>query len=324
MDCAASPIRAFAAIPHPLVDKEFRLACARNEIQKGPSMKLTTAAQTVPHAKYADSRRVGPAGAGRPPTPSVQRPNPLIVLVLGSGADAVRSRAWERAPFTAMVAINNAWQIRDDWDYLIHPEDFPPERWPPSVDPRRQTLVTAADYVPIQNEFGGFVYAGGTMAFTAGYWALGALKPDVMAFLGCDMVYHDGPQTHFYGRGAQDPLRDDVTLQSLEAKSLRFMAMANQENCLVVNLSAQASSRLVYPRCDPQQLARWTAQDLHTQLREQHGALDAQALDAALGMESELGYMVKSGRYWEVRESLDADKLRQLDQVWLAVGQAPM
>ena len=48
--------------------------------------------------------------------------------------------------------------------------------------------MTATDYVPVQNDFGGFVYAGGTMTFTAGYWALGALKPSVLAFLGCDMV----------------------------------------------------------------------------------------------------------------------------------------
>jgi hypothetical protein len=246
------------------------------------------------------------------------------VLVMGSGTDALRARNWSRAPFTTVVAINNAWQIRSDWDYLIHPEDFPPDRWPPSVDPRRQTLVTAADYVPIQNEFGGFVYAGGTMAFTAGYWALGALKPDVMAFIGCDMVYGDGPQTHFYGRGAQDPLRDDVTLQSLEAKSLRLMALAVQEHCLVVNLSVQPNSRLMYPRCDPLQIAQWTARELDVQLQGQQAALDARALDRALGMESELGYMVKSGRYWEVRESLDADKLQALDQAWLAVGPLPV
>ena len=115
-----------------------------------------------------------------------------------------------------------------------------------------------------------------------------------------------------------------MTLQSLEAKSLRLMAMAAQENCLVVNLSEQATSRLVYPRCDPQRLAGWTKAELRLRLQAQQSALDARALDAALGMESELGYMVKSGRYWEVRESLDADKLRALDQAWLAVGQPPV
>jgi hypothetical protein len=31
--------------------------------------------------------------------------------------------------------------------------------------------------------------------------------------------------------------------------------------------------------------------------------------------------MVQSGRYWEVRSTLDAAKLNALDQQWLAVGQ---
>jgi hypothetical protein len=242
-----------------------------------------------------------------------------VVLVLGSGADAVRARDWGRAPFTSIVAINNAWQIRSDWDYLIHPEDFPPDRWPPSVRSASQTLIKAADYVPVQNAFGGFVYAGGTMAFTAAYWALGALKPDVIAFLGCDMVYDDPVATHFYGRGAQDPLRADVTLQSLEAKSLRFMAFAAQENCLVVNLSQQAKSRLVYPRCDAQLFAQWSDQTLALETQTQRSGLDVQALATALGMESALGYMVASGRYWEVSESLDANKLSDVDRAWLAV-----
>jgi len=285
-------------------------------------MNMMTAQQPGPPAVNSQDGETRSAvkSALNPPASGLH--SRRVVLVLGSGADAVRARDWVRAPFTSIVAINNAWQIRSDWDYLIHPEDFPADRWPPSVQAGSQTLVTAADYVPIQNEFGGFVYAGGTMAFTAAYWALGALKPDAIAFLGCDMVYDDASATHFYGRGAQDPLRADVTLQSLEAKSLRFMALAAQKNCLVVNLSQQAKSRLVYPRCDPQLLAQWGDPALALQRQAQRGALDMQALDTALGMESAMGYMVASGRYWEVSDKLDAEKLRALDQAWLAVGPA--
>lgn len=257
-------------------------------------------------------------------SPSTLTPALRIVLVLGSAADAVRARAWERAPFTTVLAINNAWQIRSDWDYLIHPEDFPSERWPASIDSQIQTRVTAADYVPIQNRFGGFVYAGGTMAFTAAYWALGALQPDVMAFVGCDMVYEAGAATHFYGHGTADPLREDVTLQSLEAKSLRLLALAGQENCVLVNLSEQAGSRLLYPRSSAETLAHWTRRDWLAQLNDQRANLNPLALRAALHRESELGYMVQSGRYWEVRASLDAVKLAALDRQWLAVGQAPV
>ncbi|MEL7116511.1 MAG: hypothetical protein AAGP08_13160, partial [Pseudomonadota bacterium] len=126
-----------------------------------------------------------------------------IVLILGSAPNAVEARAWPRGAVTDLVAINNAWRIRDDWDHFIHPDDLPADKMPP--DPTGQ-VVSSADYVPVQNTYGGFVYAGGTMAFTAGYWALGTLRPDVMAFFGCDMVYAPSGNTHFYGIGAADPL----------------------------------------------------------------------------------------------------------------------
>ena len=78
--------------------------------------------------------------------------------------------------------------------------------------------------------FGGIVYAGATMAFTAGYWALSALQPRVLAYLGCDMIYPQG-QTHFYGTGAADPLRPDPTLQNLRAKSARLELLAARAGC---------------------------------------------------------------------------------------------
>ena len=139
-----------------------------------------------------------------------------VVLILGSGPNVVTCRDWPRDPFDRIVAINNAWAVRPDWDDLIHPDDFPVERMPVDMS-ASQRVVRAADYVPLQNTLGGFVYAGGTMAFTASYWALAALKPKVIAVLGCDMVYGDASKTHFYGKGTADPLREDVTLRSLEA-----------------------------------------------------------------------------------------------------------
>ena len=103
---------------------------------------------------------------------------------------------------------------------LCHlPRRFSKEKQPTSFD--KDKLISAKQYVPKQNSFGGFIYAGGTMAFTAGYWALGALKPDVIAYIGCDMVYPKNSQS-FYGTGQADPLRDDITLQSLEANLQGF------------------------------------------------------------------------------------------------------
>lgn len=241
------------------------------------------------------------------------------VLILGSGPDVLRARAWPRAPFTHIVAINNAWQVRDCWDYLIHPEDFPVERAPAAHDPERQAIITADIYVPVQNAFGGFVYAGGTMAFTAGYWALGELKPDVIAFLGCDMNY-EGKKTHFYGRGEADPLRQDVTLQSLEAKSARLMALAVAEGCVCLNLSEQSVSKLVFPRAAPDEIAAMTAQGHARRLSELAAGIDLEEMGEAERREADLGYYVASGRYWEQADRFDAAALRDVDDLWLAAA----
>lgn len=239
-----------------------------------------------------------------------------MVLILGSGPDVIRARSWPREPFTHIVAINNAWQIRACWDYLIHPEDFPTDREPHSHDPETQTIITADNYVPVQNRFGGFVYAGGTMAFTAGYWALGELKPDVIAFLGCDMNY-DSKKTHFYGKGTADPLRDDITLQSLEAKSARLMALAALQNCLCLNLSDQPNSRQVFPRTDLAALSGLTRQKHVAMLESMQSSVDAIGLNAARQREADLNYFVPSGRYWEEAHRFDAGELRRLDDLWL-------
>jgi len=227
-----------------------------------------------------------------------------IVLILGSGPNVVTCRDWPRAPFDTIVAINNAWAVRPDWDVLIHPEDFPLERRPVDLAPG-QRIATAEDFVPAQNAFGGFVWGGGTMAFTAGYWALHALRPKVMGFLGCDMVYPGGPQTHFYGKGTADPLRDDVTLRSLEAKSARLMALAAEEGCAMVNLSAD-ESRLTFPRAAPDEAASALPR-----------RAEPDALAAALEAERAAGYMVPSGRYWESETRFDPAVIDRVDALWL-------
>jgi hypothetical protein len=178
---------------------------------------------------------------------------PSIVLILGSGPNAPRALHWPKPGNLTIVAINNAWQVRPDWDYLVHAGDFPEDRRPHTLSPG-QEVHSHESYVPAQNRFGGFVYAGGTMAFTAGYWALDALKPDILAYFGCDMTY-SGNVTHFYGKGTADPLRPDVTLQSLEAKSARLMALAQQQGCVCVNLSSDPKTRLVFPRARMSDLA---------------------------------------------------------------------
>jgi len=233
----------------------------------------------------------------------------MIVLILGSGLPALRAAAWPRARFDRIIAINNAWRIRPDWDAMIHPWDFPAERLPEPGPGQR--LVTEDDFVPAQNAYGGFVYAGATMAFTAAYWVLHALKPRVIGIMGCDMHYPQTGPTHFYGTGSADPLRKDITLRSLEAKSARLRIVAAREDVAVVNLST-GPTRLALPHATPATLADCRPLPVWNMVVEQ-----------ALEREAALAYHTPTGRYWEELHRFDAAEIDRLDALWLAAGQIP-
>lgn len=237
-----------------------------------------------------------------------------IVLIIGSATDALRARAWDKTLFSHIVAINNAWQVREDWDFMLHPEDFPAARMPLAIA-AAQTVISAEDYVPVQNAYGGFVYAGGTMAFTSAYWALGQLRPKVLAFIGCDMVYATtGKPTHFYGNGQADPLRADVSLQSLEAKSVRLRYLAAQQQCRCVNLSQAAETRLLFPRSS---LAELQAMPLALATQTSEAYFEASFAAQAQQRELDLGYQFSSGRYWEHLAMISASECAAVDALWL-------
>ncbi|WP_458791681.1 hypothetical protein [Yoonia sp. MH D7] len=229
------------------------------------------------------------------------------ILIIGSGPAAINAQTWDASQFDHILAINNAWQVRPDWNNLIFPDDFPDQRQPTNIN-ATQRIIRSTDYVPVQNTYGGFVYAGGTMAFTAAYWALGALKPSVIAMIGCDMVYPKTGNTHFYGTGKPDPLRTDISLRNLKAKSARLMAIAAQNDCAMVNLS-RGPSQLTFPRTQPSSAAA------HKPV--QH---DTTAVVAALQTESALGYYVPSGKYWKEESRFDPAKIDALDAMWLALA----
>ncbi|MEM9105420.1 MAG: hypothetical protein AAGC96_07165 [Pseudomonadota bacterium] len=235
----------------------------------------------------------------------------LIVLMLGSAPDAMRAATWQKPPSCKIVSINNAWRIRDDWDYHIYPDDFPEENRPVRLSAAQQS-IDSSDFVPANNEFGGIVYAGGTMAYTAGYWALSALRPRVLAYLGCDMVYR-GQATHFYGQGEADPLREDVTLASLEAKSARLMTIAARQNCACINLSENPESRLLFPR------VRHDALGANIPIPKHDGG----AADTALSLEKQAGYLVEDGLYWEADTYFDPEIVAQIDRQWLSAIEKP-
>lgn len=202
--------------------------------------------------------------------------------MLGSGPSVVASQNWSRASFDRIVSINNAWRVRPDWDDAIYPEDFPQAKRP--TPEAGQRCIEAQDFVPAQNAYGGFLLGGATMAFTATYWALHALRPSVIAYFGCDMVY-SGAQTHFYGKGTADPLRADPSLRSIEAKATRALVLAAQQGCALVNLS-NAPSRLTFPK------ARLN------ELETQHPlSFDPTAVEAVLAQENASNFATPTGFY---------------------------
>lgn len=231
------------------------------------------------------------------------------VLILGSAPGVLETRDLPKSLFSSIVAINNAWSVRPDWDYHISPEDFPTERAP--VDLRTgQQRVGAGDYVPANNAFGGIIYAGATMAFTAGYWVLAALRPSAMVFVGCDMVYPKTGNPHFYGKGTADPLREDITLRNLEAKSARLMLHASQQGCTCVRAPG-GESRLVFPSMALEDLG---------QIELPRIRANASAFNRARSYEESLGYFVESGRYWDAAPDYSTDHLDAVDQLWITAG----
>ncbi len=230
----------------------------------------------------------------------------MLVLIVGSAPDALQSKFLERDYFDQLLVINNAWNIREDWNYCIFPDDFPENRRPTDKDGQR--LITSEQYVPVQNKYGGFVYSGGTMAFTAGYWALGYFQPKTLVYVGCDMIY-EGKKTHFYGKGTADPLRKDPTLKNLKAKSARLEAIAASQGCSIFNLSKKASSNLIFRRIN---LASMSKEDKPRNI-------DVTLLEQALQYEKNLGYYIEDGKYWKYLADFDQEKINYLDQIWCKV-----
>ena len=226
------------------------------------------------------------------------------ILLIGSAPDAVRATELDPSLFNSIVVINNAWRIRSDWTHGIHPDDLKEDRRPrPNA---KQVVVTSAEYVPANNAFGGIVYAGATMAFTAAYWALETFNPDQLVFIGCDMIYDDEGNSHFYGEGTADPLRKDPTLQILEAKSNRLLALAHRNGCTCLNLSERPQSRLTFARTNFGLEPSGCPPDIVEK-----------EIDLALEMEQEAAQYSPSGDYWNDPRPLDQDVLRSIDEQWM-------
>ena len=229
------------------------------------------------------------------------------VLIIGSAPDATKACELDLTFFDTIIVINNAWKIISSWDELIFPYDFPDNKKPKSIG-KQQRFVTEKEFVPAQESLGGFVYAGATMTFTAGYWALVEHNPSLMCFLGCNMVYPSNTQTHFYGSGRKDPLRDDISLTSLKACSRRLLAIAKMRNCDLISLSSGVTN-LDIPQLDFSQL-----DNFHTSI-----VVDRQRVADAFLLEESFGYFFRGKKYWEFLDQIDKSHLIELDRVWVDV-----
>ena len=225
------------------------------------------------------------------------------VLILGSGPNVVEILEQDLSGYDKIVVINNAWKVIEGWTDHIYPHDFPNQN-KPTVLKSSQKQVDEKHFVKIQNQYGGFVYAGGTMAFTALYWALGHYRPRSIDILGCDMVYPRTGSTHFYGTGTADPLRKDISLRSLKAKSARAYAIALKQGCQIANLS-KTESELIAPR----RISLVSPDPKPFQVNENK-------FNQAKQKEASLGYFVEDGRYWEKSDSFNTDEIDSLDALW--------
>jgi hypothetical protein len=140
-------------------------------------------------------------------------------------------------------------------------------------------------------------------------------------FFACDMTY-DAPQSHFYGQGTPDPLRRNLTLQSLEAKSLRVFYFGLLHEVLFLNASQEATSRLQVPRVHADIAFRrnWM-QRWRTHILALRAELDMLAAPA-LALERSGVIDGKREDYFNYTDEAAWDHVRRIDRAWLALGPA--
>ena len=187
----------------------------------------------------------------------------VLLLASGMSANQFSNYPYKENGWT-IVAVNNGWQVTDEWEHWVRPPDYKGEK-PRIFLPHQEEVKRYSTQLKM---FGGQAQCGYSIMLNAGYWALGALKPNVIGMLGGDMNYtpdKDG-NTHIYGlghdiqkNGIPDPDRmvnvhGDGSDNYLEKIYLRLEEQANKQKCQVFNLSHGIETRLPYTRVKPENL----------------------------------------------------------------------
>jgi len=165
------------------------------------------------------------------------------VCIIGSAPaapDAERLISQE----TIVVALNNAHRALSRIDYSFYADDFPADL---KHSQTSRIGRSSPQYIPAMQNYGGLIYCGATIAFASMYWAIHVFPYSQISVFACDMVYPEG-KSHFYGRGSPDPLRKNISLQDLKAKTLRLFYFGLRNNALILNASSEPSTQLLFPR----------------------------------------------------------------------------
>lgn len=164
------------------------------------------------------------------------------ILLVGSGPDASRAKDLV-CEADIVIAINNAHKAVPRVSFSFYASDFPDNQKHSNV---AEIGVSTPQYLPSAQRFGGLIYCGASMFFLASYWLIQQFPFSFVKVIGCDMVYSSAA-THFYGRGSADPLRRNISLQSLDAKSLRVLYFALKHGVFMCNTANVQESRLYFP-----------------------------------------------------------------------------
>lgn len=167
------------------------------------------------------------------------------VVVVGS-APTAPSVARLLGKQTFVVGLNNSWRALPRYDAFVYADDLPPESKPGPEDVARKGR-SAPQYYPAMEASGGILFCGASTGFAAGYWVAHTMPFSQVSYFAADMTYSNR-QSHFYGKGSPDPLRKDLSLQDLPAKSLRLYYFGLTRGSLFLNASAEPETRLAFPR----------------------------------------------------------------------------
>jgi len=164
----------------------------------------------------------------------------MKVLIVGSGANCREVNTWNTSGYSVFV-MNNAWKAVNNWDYLYYPGDF--HDLPTPMEGKN--LITGAFINHFLSKFNlDRISYHATALFSATYFAMYALKPKLIGYIGTDMNYSIEGNA-FYGKSIPDPLRFGEEVLNLWLKEL--VNDAKSLKIKLVNFS-NGPSRLPFER----------------------------------------------------------------------------